>query len=201
MSCVGGVCHYDIYVLIYVTRGGGRKRNGGGERGERGQSIRRLLTRRMLRGYHTKIACIKNVGSRCRLTYTSMDTQQTHTGWWRPIGRVLRRRFLSTKEPLIIAFFCGKWRGKIRRSMHLHHPVLAGCIWILYENMSQIFQTCLLHNILCGNEEHAPQAHQVSFAKNPYKNRACLQKKTQQFRSLLIVAIPHKRQHDKKNYT
>jgi len=61
---------------------------------------------------------------------------------------------------------------KIRRSMHLHHPVLAGCIWILYKNMSPICQTCLLHNMLGGNEEYAPQTHQVSFAKNPYKSRA-----------------------------
>ena len=45
----------------------------------------------------------------------------------RPISNrtVLSRRSFSTKEPLIIRLFCGKWPIKIRHSMDLRHPVWA----------------------------------------------------------------------------
>ena len=38
-------------------------------------------------------------------------------------NNALSRRFLSTKEPLIIGLFCGKWPIKMRHPMGLRHPV------------------------------------------------------------------------------
>jgi len=45
-----------------------------------------------------------------------------HTGWRRLIGSHKCRPF-STKEPLNVGHFCGKWHIKIRDPMSLRHPV------------------------------------------------------------------------------
>ena len=65
------------------------------------------------------------------------------TGWRRLIGSP-KMQIFSSKEPLNIGHFCGKWPIKIRDSMSLRHPVVDMCKEIVLFSMASWLRTMVL---------------------------------------------------------
>jgi len=100
------------------------------------------------------------------------ESENVYTGWRRLIDPLSCRSF-STKEPLNVSHFCGKWPVKIRDPMSLRHPVAD-------------FSFCESENVyLVGVRLPA------TFVEYRLSYRALLQKRPVILRRLLIVATPY----------